>query len=225
MFYSNNDETCFEAISRYYPRFLLEVREMRAVLEAEGSVAGTIKTNINQVSDNCFIDTADETTIRSLEEYLYLSLYKDKSLEERRRLVKSYFVGNGKISADMISEMISAYTGATVTCRFEPFDIAGNNKLFIDFERGEGKTLYMGDILSLLKQRIPAHIEYRAAVTYRFPVVAERRKTNYLYGFELCGTKPESTTLGFMREIDSVSGSTETGIGVNYPPCGTRYAG
>lgn len=225
MFYNKYFANNFEELITYYPKFYRDVLEMRAILEAEGSLADGLEDGIEQIFANCFIDTADEPTIRKMEEFLHLGLYKERSLEERRRLVKSLFVGSGKISADMISEMIAAYTGARVRCTFEPFDEARNNKLYINFDRGEERTLYMSDILSLLDQRIPAHIEYRAAVTYNYPVVVGKARTNYTYAYELCGTKPQTALLAFKSAVDTVSTGTVTGAGINYIPCGTRYTG
>lgn len=199
-YYKNN----YEELITYYPKFYREVLEMRAILEAEGKLADDIENNIECVFNNCFIDTADEITIRKLEEFLGLKLYRQRSLEDRRRLVKSLFVGNGKISASMISEMISAYTGAKVSCTFEPYDELRNNMLYINFERGSEKTLYTSDILSLLEKRIPAHIKYRTAVVYSFPIGIGRNRKYYKYDHELCGTKPETATAAEKYAVSSV---------------------
>jgi hypothetical protein len=220
-FYPNN----YEELKTYYPRYYDEVFEMKAILEAEGKLADDLEASIEQVFDDCFIDTADETTIRKLEEFLFLGLYKQRSLEERRRLVKSFFVGSGKLSASMISEMISAYTGASVTVTFEPFDEARNNKLSIEFDRGSGRQLYMSDILTLLEKRIPAHIEYESAVIYSFPIGVEKKVKSYVYNYDLCGTKPEPVLFGNIHQIDAVTNSLLAVGEVEYPLCGTRYAG
>lgn len=127
-------------------------------------------TEIEQTYLNCFIEYADEETIKKLEDFLDIRLNKSRTLEERRRLVKSYFIGFGKVSATMLKEMIQSYTGAEVECKFEPFDEAGNNMLYLNFQRGKEPTLYMSDINLLLSKKIPAHIKWRAAVTYRFPI-------------------------------------------------------
>lgn len=228
MFY-NNDDSSYEELLTYYPRFYRDVLEMQAILQTNGDLADELQENIEQVINNCFIDTADETTIGKLERFLYLGLYKHRSLDERRRLVKSFFVGSGKVSASMISEMISAYTGAAVAILFEPFDEAQNNKLYIDFERGQERTLYLSDILSLIEKKIPAHLEYRIALCYSFPVVCKGMTgKHYGYVHEFCGTKPQIATLA-----DKIAASTETTSAAgtvtsakfDYIPCGTRRAG
>lgn len=225
MFYNKYFKSNYEELITYYPKFYRDVLEMMAILEAEGNLADDMEDNIEQVFNNCFIDTADENTIGNLEKFLYLGLYKQRSLEERRRLVKSLFVGGGKISASMISEMIAAYTGAAVSCRFEPFDEFGNNKLYIDFSRGNEKTLYMSDILTLIERRIPAHIEYRTAVVYSFPVVVERNKSSYVFDYDLCGTKPETALIGKINQVDTATVRISNSAGTDYIFCGTRFAG
>lgn len=225
MFYNNYYSSNYEELLTYYPKFYRDVLEMRAVLEAEGKIADDLQANIEQVFDDCFIDTADESTIRSLEKFLFLGLYKQRSLEERRRLVKSLFVGSGKVSASMLSEMISAYTGAAVTVTFEPFDAEGNNKLNIEFDRGSDRTLYMSDILTLIEKRIPAHIEHESAVVYSFPVGVEKHAKSYLYAYDLCGTKPEPVLFGQIHQIDVAANSIMSAGKVIYPKCGTESGG
>ncbi len=225
MFYNKFYPTNYDELITYYPKFYREVFEMKAILEAEGQLADDMENNIEQVFDNCFIDTADEPTIARLEKFLHLSLYKQRDLEERRRLVKSLFVGGGKISASMLSEMIAAYTGASVTCTFEPFDAEGNNMLTINFDRGDEKQLYMSEILQLIAKRIPAHIEYRTAVVYSFPIAVSKKRTSYAYAYELCGTKPEISTQGNMHRVDTATRGYGTTTDVNYPLCGTRFSG
>ena len=77
--------------------------------------------------------------------------------------------------------MIKSYTGASVDIKFEPFDEEGNNMLYIHFQRGDEPTLYMGDINLLLSKKIPAHIQYQAAVTYHSRSALE-------YGAGITGT-------------------------------------
>lgn len=224
MFYNKYFKNNYEELITYYPKFYRDVLEMKAILESEGKLADDMENNIEQVFNNCFIDTADENTIGNLEKFLSLGLYKQRSLEERRRLVKSLFVGGGKISASMISEMIAAYTGAPVSCRFEPFDEYGNNKLYIDFNRGKEKTLYISDILALVEKRIPAHIEYRTAVVYSFPIGVGRNRNSCTYDYDLCGTKPEIALIGKINKVDTAASKISQSVGVDYIFCGTRFA-
>lgn len=195
-FYEKYFGSNYEELITYYPRFYREVFEMVEILKAHGRIADEIEDNIEQTYLNAFIDYADEATIAKLEKFLMIGLNKSRTLEERMRLVKSYFVGFGKVSASMLEEMIQSYTGAAVESRFEPFDDEKNNMLYINFQRGDEPTLYMSDINLLLGKKIPAHIQWRAAVTYRFSIGVGMRRSYFKYGYDLCGTKPDIAMLG-----------------------------
>ena len=158
---------------------------MCAILKAEGAIADKLEENVEQVFDNAFIDTADAATIARLERFINLELQKTGTLEERRRLVKSFFVGSGKISGSMLKSMISAYTNAEVTVNFKP-DANGNNILYIEFERGSEKDVYLDDIQKIVSMKIPAHIQFSLNMAYdtRFTciysaAIQEGTKTTY----------------------------------------------
>lgn len=195
-FYNRYFVNGYEELITYYPRFYREVYEMVEILKAHGKTADGVEDNIERIYLNCFIDYADEATIAKLERFLDIGLNRSRTLEERRRLVKSFFVGFGKVSASMLEEMIQSYTGAGVSSRFEPCDKEGNNMLYLNFERGDEPTLYTGDINLLLGKKIPAHIAWQAAITYPFPVGVGIKRTHYRYGYDLTGTKPETAMMG-----------------------------
>lgn len=215
-FYDKYYENNFEELITYYPRFYRDVFEMVEILKAHGRIADELEANIEQTYLNSFIDYADEDTIEQLEKFLNIGLNKSRTLEERRRLVKSYFVGFGKVSASMLAEMIQSYTGASVDIKFEPFDEEGNNMLYIHFQRGDEPTLYMGDINLLLGKKIPAHIQYQAAVTYHFPVGVGIRRRHYRYGYELCGTKPDIAMLGALLKRTTVTEARQSSYGTEH---------
>lgn len=195
----------YDELITFYPRYYREVLEMDAILHAEGELADGIQNGIDLMLLNNFIDSADDDTITKLERFLGLSLMKQRLLEERRRFIKSFFAGQGKVSSTRIAEMIRTYTGADTVCEFYPFDEERNNRLDIQFERGSEATIYISDIYTLLAKMLPAHIEYRAVMTYRFPVGVEKRRYHYNYLYDLCGTKPYSVLIA---QIEGVSAAT-----------------
>lgn len=156
----------YDELVTYYPTFYNEVKEMQAVLKAEGDMIDDVKSGIETVLGNCFIDTADEKTIAKLETFLHIHIHGEKSLDDRRRLVKSYFVGSGKLSASLLSDIIGTYTGAESKCRLEPFDSNRNNLLYIDSERGKETSFYASDIMELIRAKLPAHIPFELNVLY-----------------------------------------------------------
>ena len=108
----------------------------------------------------------DEAAISDLEEFLEIHNDGTKTLDERKKIVKPYFAGFGRISSTTIKEMIAAYSDATADVRLEPFDEAGNNMLYIDLTCGQGATVLINDVLNMLSKKIPAHIMYRLFLRY-----------------------------------------------------------
>lgn len=195
-FYDYQWPDCYAELITYYPRFYREVLEMVAILHAEGHLADMVQDDIERAYQNSFIDNMDEETLARLELFLQIGLHRERTLEERRRLVKSFFVGFGKVSASMLKEMIKSYTGADVDIVFEPSDEKRNNTLYIYIQRGDVDTLYMSDISLLLGKKIPAHINWIAAVVYRYAVVVGTKRSHYKFAYDLTGTKPDITTHG-----------------------------
>lgn len=216
-FYSRDFADCYEELISYYPRYYREVREMNAILKANGKLLDGTQDAIEQVYNNAFIDFMDEAAVRQMEIFLSINLDKTRTLDERRRLIKSFFAGFGRVSATLLKEMINAYTNAGVEVKFEPFDAAGNNMLYINFERGDEVALYMSDILELLSRKIPAHIAYTPIVTYKRAVVVKTRKTNYVFDYDLTGTKPEPASLAAYIHRATVTQTAHTPHLTEYP--------
>ena len=166
MLFNDYYSSTYEEIVNYSPDYYTEVKEMQAVYKAEGDLIDDVKDGIEKVFGNCFIDTADEATIAKMEAFLHIHMHGERSLEDRRRLVKSYYVGAGKISASLLSDIIGTYTGAESICKFEPCDIQGNNALYIDSERGTETSFYASDIMELIRAKLPAHIPFELSVMY-----------------------------------------------------------
>lgn len=228
MFYDADFENTYEELISYYPAFYRDVLEMRAVLEAQGRIGDNCIAGIKGVLNNCFIESADEATITRLENFLHIETDYDRSLEERRRLVYSFFVGFGKVSASAIKETIRALTGAGCTLSFKRTDEAGNSTLEIEIERGENKGISYADIDTVLSKRIPAHISYEAFVKYSInSIVTSVKRDNFLHEYKQCGLEPEVALLGSKQQAKTI---TETDAAaksytVDYIYCGTALAG
>lgn len=194
----------YAELATFYPKLYIDVLEMQALLNAEGKALDEFMENAEQVFKNCFIDTMDEATVSQLEDFLNFKLYKQRELDERKRLLKTLFVGHGRLSADLIKQTVSAYTGSDVEVYLEPISRTigyayyepGDNRLYINYLRGDEPVFYLNDIDTLLSRLIPAHLDYRSALTYRFGVQVAPGRRNYLTDFRLCGTEPEISTLG-----------------------------
>lgn len=206
----------YDELITFYPRFYREVFEMNAILKAEGGLADGIRDGIDKMLMNNFIDGADEETLTKLETFLDLSMMRERTVEERRRFIKSFFAGMGKVSETRIAEMIRAYTNADTVCNFYPFDSEKNNRLDIMFERGSEQVIYISDIYTLLAKMLPAHIEYRPVLTYRYSVGAKIRRKHHKYAYDLCGTKPYSVLIAQIEGVTAVVEANVDGTVMDY---------
>lgn len=143
--YENN----FKELCAAMPIFYLDVKEMRAVLRAEGYLLDGVCTGMEQLVDVNFILTADEPTIRLWETALKITYKNRLTLDQRRRVVISYIIGFGHIGEQEIRAIIGQYTP---------------NEVSFDFWRGhiaimiEGEVFDEDNMLDALLRRIPAHL-------------------------------------------------------------------
>ena len=105
-FYNRQFASNYEELISYYPRYYREVWEMVAILKANGRLLDDAQDAIENIYKNGFIDSMDEAAIAELERFLYIRARNQRTLEERRRLIKSYIIGFGKISATLLSDML-----------------------------------------------------------------------------------------------------------------------
>jgi len=176
------------------------------------------------VLNNNFIDKADSSTVEALETFLGIPSNPSRTLDERRRLIKAYFVGFGKVSASMLKEMIMSYTGASSEVTFEP-DSSGDNYLHINIDRGKEPTLYLAEIDTLLRKKLPAHIAFEVKVRYTYAVVTSVTHSHNIHDYRLTGTYPQIALLGEAEQFDIGAGQVAVGAVNDYTPCGIAYAG
>ena len=95
--YDNAPSSAYEELKTFYPVWYREVLEMDAIWHALGMHLDGLRDGVIKAVDNCFINTANEDTIAQLENFLYITYEGKRTIEERRALVASFFIGNGHI--------------------------------------------------------------------------------------------------------------------------------
>ena len=151
----------YEELLSMYPDFYRKVYEMQEILKAEGKLQDDLKTDIQQVFFNQFVDYADSETIAMYEKIIGIETDINKSLYERRRVVKAFLTGSGKLSATVIKSIIGAYTGSSVECSLDTVNYGDDfHTLLISAERGNENTINLSDITNLIEKKIPAHLAY-----------------------------------------------------------------
>lgn len=153
--YSNIN--AYEQISSMYPRWYLDFYEIREIIRIEALVATNMQRAIDLILDNHFLDTLNEEKASELEDYLNITGASNRSIEERRLIIKSYFLGRGKLSLSQIIAIVEALSGGKVTGTFTLGDSAANHYIKLRISNCDIKAMLV-DIVSTLKERVPAHL-------------------------------------------------------------------
>ena len=217
--YNNYDD-----IKTFLPIFYNEVFEMQTLLKTEGYALDKLEEGTVRILLNNFIMDADDESITRLEKFLYIKTDKIRSLDERRRLVASYFIGFGKINATKIKEIVYSFTGANSEVYFE------DSMVSIEIERGTSESLYLIDVNNILSGRIPAHLPFELVIKFTIQITVSISLKRYVFNYPLtntllCGTHPDISTLGKLESASINVLSEVNSYSFNYILCGTSVTG
>ncbi len=164
----NRLPSVYDELVTFYPDFYRDVREMQAILRAEGAIADGLVQAIDIIIDNNFILTAHADLIERMEQFFEITPFTD-NLEERRQTLLSYFIGFGHVSATMIKALIKAFTQEDSSVSFNMKDANDNYILQIEIKKKHGVNPNWENVYNLLDKRIPAHIQMSRVLIYPAP--------------------------------------------------------
>lgn len=147
-----NAPSNFDEIKTYYPVWYWDILEMAAIWKAMGKQLDEIRGGIIQVINNTFISTADPETLTKLEKFLYITYDGPRTVEERRALISSFFIGNGHIGEQELKEIVAAFTTGEISVVL----VGGTIKISVTRELSDRFNL--SDCLFIVEKRIPAHL-------------------------------------------------------------------
>lgn len=154
----------------YLPKYYHEIKQAQAILDSESIEIERLNSEIKDVLDQLFIDSA--TWGLSRWEYICgITTDEAKPYEERRAVIKSKLRGAGTSTVTLIKEVAEAYDGGTV-------DVAENNadyEVIITFIDTFGVPSNLDDIKRALTEIIPAHLAIR--FEFRYVTYEELRNT------------------------------------------------
>lgn len=151
--YDNALSNSYEELKTFYPVWYRDVLEMDALWRVFGNRLDDIQAGLVQAISNCYINTADEAAIRQFEEFLYITYDGPRTLDERRALVSSFFIGNGHIGEREIKEIIEAFTVGDISV-----SLSAGGVIEISVTRGISDQFNLPDCVFILNKRIPAHL-------------------------------------------------------------------
>lgn len=116
--YPNGFPSVYEELKTFYPVFYRDVFEMDAIWRAAGGKLDEIEAGVDAVANDTFISMMDAAALSDMEAFLDIAPNKNRTLEVRRKLVASYFVGANHIGAPEIKELVRGYAGDTPEVKF-----------------------------------------------------------------------------------------------------------
>lgn len=152
-----NHHLNYEVIKTYYPKFYDRIKEMQAILFAQGYMLDEIEMALEVVLNNMFIISMDERNVSELEKFLNITPLAYQTLDDRKNVLLSHFRGNGSIS---MSELESAV--ATVCdgkCEGNLFTVDTENNRGVRFRITDSDMRNaLNEVISTIMQHIPAHL-------------------------------------------------------------------
>ena len=137
----------------YYPYVLKVLREIQAIVLAEGFEIDFIKGDMGILLQNAYLTTMDESRISEWENSLGVIPNSDDTIEDRRDRIIGTVRGNGKLNTAMISNIVNAFTGGKADSRLE------NGVLYVRIAPPAGNREYkFANVENAIKKKCPAHL-------------------------------------------------------------------
>lgn len=160
--YPNGFPSAYEELKTFYPVFYRDVFEMDAIWRAAGGGLDEIEDGVDAVVNNNFVSLMDADALAQMEDFLGIPLNQKRTLEARRKLVASYFVGGNHIGAREIKDITRAFTEGTCEVSF----VGGT--VYIHVKSDIKDTPPEDDYYYILRKKIPAHLGVHTNIEIEF---------------------------------------------------------
>lgn len=151
-----------DLMKSYVPDYLKEAQSYKVILEAEGPELDAIETNLADVLKQFYVETATEEGLSRWEEFVGLSSYAGKPLDQRRSRIISKLRGYGTVTVNLIRNVAESYVYGTVEVTENPAAYSFTIK-FVD-PRGIPPNL--DDLKAAIEEIKPAHLSVEYQFTY-----------------------------------------------------------
>ena len=142
--YPNGFPSAYEELKTFYPVFYRDVFEMDAIWRAAGGGLDEIEDGVDAVVNT----------------FLGIPLNQKRTLEARRKLVASYFIGGNHIGSPEIKDIVFRYTGVSPSVGFK------NSRIYVKLFPKDNSTFLPSDVMECLKRKIPAHLSLSLVLAY-----------------------------------------------------------
>lgn len=148
-----------ERMNRYFPEVIRNINEFKAIIDAEYPEFEELSINRENVLNNAYITTMDESRIEQWEKILRLKPVANSTLEDRRDSIIATIRGQGKLNTQLIETIVSSFTGGIV----ESWVI--DSILYVKiYPPANDKSYIFDNVKNVLATKLPAHL---GLVVYR----------------------------------------------------------
>nr|UWI38186.1 MAG: protein of unknown function DUF2313 [Bacteriophage sp.] len=133
---------------------------MDAIWSAAGGGLDEIEDGVDAVVNNNFVSLMDTDVLAQMETFLGIPLNQKRTLEARRKLVASYFIGGNHIGSPEIKDIVFRYTGVSPSVGFK------NSRIYVKLFPKDNSTFLPSDVMECLKRKIPAHLSLSLVLAY-----------------------------------------------------------
>lgn len=152
--FNNQQQSGYEEIASYSPRYYRSIKEMDAVFRLAGWLIDLMEQDMENVVAYQFLKYMNEEVLTRYEAFLRIVRDENKTIDERKSYINALLIGSGKLSADKIIEMVNQFGG----CDCESVTLDGST-LHISIIVDEDFNQWISDsIRGLIKRNAPAHI-------------------------------------------------------------------
>ncbi len=145
-----------ELLESWGPSYWKQFREMEANYAFAGWTLDLMAYLYYRVVNNMFITTCDAATLEKYEKLFTITPQKNQNLDERRQAVLTRYIGNQKVSFDMLAQYVSVVAGVETQVFWDPDqDFVIRIRIPPDDEVQISYTI----VQKALSSKLPAHIQ------------------------------------------------------------------
>lgn len=148
-YFNNFEQSGYDELKDWTPSYYQSIKEADVNLQFAGKTIDEMAQALEYWCQNMFIDTMSEDMLSRMEAFYYLD-NSNRSVDERRRLLKAAQIGSGKVDIDRIKRIINVY--AEVDCEIEFL-----NELNITLHAGH-KLIKFTDFTEIIGNQLPGHL-------------------------------------------------------------------
>lgn len=168
-----NHHINYEVMKSYYPKFYDRIKEMQAILFAEGYMLDEVEMATEIILNNMFIVHMDESSVSALERFLSITPLSYQTLDDRKNVLLSHFRGNGSVSMSSLESIVETIAKGDCEGELKDVDKDGNRGISFHIMNSDIRDS-LNDVISAIMRHIPAHLWFE--IVYEPAIIARGAK-------------------------------------------------